>query len=635
MNDKSVECLNVDTHIPNEVRLLLSLGPKFAIPLPVTPSNAKQLLNAISTLNRFQFAVYECRTLNAMAKSFLSNITGSPPERSLQQFMTHVYNCTLKFFFENDSLMFAQADKGKVTVILEKENYVAKMNDLLLDRNTYTLINVSAHNSFNIQNQKLLHRLAHHGLVSESAISTILANEQRIANMYGLIKLHKPSTPARPVVNTQSTPGYTIAKCITSILTQAKDNHKYNIMNTKHLLQKLGHIETEPADVFVTVDIRDMFTNITTQMAIKSVRKRYQQQKITQEIPLQLIIDCITFVTQFATEIEFNGLLYKQIRGLRMGGSLSTILADFVVEDILDDTFTHVQRPKIMAKYVDDCLMLGKRRALDAIIYALNKPENQLQFLATDEDIFSRIVYLDLQLHNMHGFNDVVSSWYSKPMASGRLLNFHSTHPKSTIENTAKSYVRHMLATTHTSLWSDMLKRAEHILALNSFPNAKINAIINQSKVRVSAEMRHVVNPLLVPISSNKSLTRLSQSSSTSSPSSSQAQPHEKHSGSSPPASQWIYTHNTDGPEHPNLRSWDQTDPYDMEWLRPKEHFKYISLPYIPNVTPHIAKEIKLLKPGTMAIGSPINTMRTLNNQHKNLIANRGKPKYANPNTDR
>lgn len=283
-NEKAVKVLDIDIDdnmVPGEIKLILALGPKFALPLPISPNNAKQLLEAIGALNQFQLAVYECRTLCAMAKSYMTDIghITSRKEANLQMFMTHAYNCTLRFFYEHNNLMFAQADKGNVTVILQKDAYINKMNALLLNRSTYTPINVSAHNSFNTINERLLHRLSSLGFVKSAAITTILANEQNIANMYGLIKIHKDDAPLRPIVNTRSTPGYTIAKIIYAILAPARDTEKYNVINTAHLLQKLTYVDMGPSDSFVTIDIRDMFTNISTEMAIASVTKTLSSPK--------------------------------------------------------------------------------------------------------------------------------------------------------------------------------------------------------------------------------------------------------------------------------------------------------------------------------------------------------------------
>lgn len=547
-----------------------------------------------------------------MARHYLINLQTrkTQSDKDLQLFTMHIYNCTLRFFSENNTLMFAQADKGKITIVLPIDTYRDKMKNLLLDRNTYTPINVSSHNSYATINERLLKKLSEVNLINATAISSILANEQKIANVYGLIKVHKENAPLRPVVNTRSTPGYTIAKAITNILTPAKETHKYNIQNTRHLLQKLEHIEPEPMDIFATVDIRDMFTNVTTDMAIQAIRKRYAQGKIDRRYPLELILDCIKFVTGTATEIEFDEFLYKQIRGLRMGGSLSTILADFVVEDILDETLKRTLRPKLLAKYIDDCLLYGKRHILRQFIELLNTHETRLQFLETYEDVDQSIVYLDLRLFNQpQDAVQIKSSWYTKPMASGRLVNYRSAHQMSTINNTAISYVRHMLAITHHSMWTEMIEKAIEILHLNSFPRHIASGIIREAKQRVITDNN-----------AHKTIGTHTNTHSTSN-------------------NAYSYTNNDWIADGTQLHSWDERDPYSMEWIKPKEHIRYISLPHIPNVTPRIGQEIKRLRPNTITTGAPMNTMRTMNDKQKNLRGNndidndKNRPKYVKYNT--
>lgn len=66
-------------------------------------------------------------------------------------------------------------------------------------------------------------------------------------------------------------------------------------------------------------------------------------------------------------------------------------------------------------------------------------------------------------------------------MASGRILNFYSTHQKSTIHNTARCFVYNMFNLSDESFMSDMQRKAEHILKLNNFPEMIADKIIKEA----------------------------------------------------------------------------------------------------------------------------------------------------------
>jgi len=55
----------------------------------------------------------------------------------LLTFLTHY---TKNFVRKNPEIIFTRADKGNITVALNKSNYIKKMEEVLSDTNTYTLI---------------------------------------------------------------------------------------------------------------------------------------------------------------------------------------------------------------------------------------------------------------------------------------------------------------------------------------------------------------------------------------------------------------------------------------------------------------------------------------------------------------
>lgn len=233
-NSKAFATIDTNVAVPAEVKLMLSYGPKFSLRLPITKERTTLLFNAINALNNLHLAIYECRTLIAIAEEHIKHTdklkTNTPTNAKL--FYTHIYNCTIRFFDENKQLIMAQADKGKVSIIISKDKYIEKVHSLLDDATTYNPINVSAHTSLQKINERILNDLASHGLIKARNIPTMLANEQKIANMYGLVKIHKETQPIRPIVNTRAAPGYAIAKIVSQIISLARDTNTNTTSST-------------------------------------------------------------------------------------------------------------------------------------------------------------------------------------------------------------------------------------------------------------------------------------------------------------------------------------------------------------------------------------------------------------------
>lgn len=583
-NEKAVQRLDTTIKIPGEVKFILAFGPKFSVPLPMNEYRMKLLLHGIHKLNKFHLAVYEQRTISAITKEHMLKTRNSNMRQSsnyLQQFIIHCYNCTLKFFSDNEDHIIAMADKGNITIIMQKNDYIRKVEAHLSDVTTYQRLNVSSHIGYGKRNEFFLKKLAELNVMSRNAIPAIVATETQIPNMYGLIKMHKDDKPIRPVVNTRSAPGYTIARLLTKILTPVQETHKYNVRNSIDVIERLRYLSPDPEEIFATFDIASMYTNIDIDMAINAINKRCTQNKIKTDIPIPLLTDMVRFVIRYATEIEFNGVIYKQIRGLKMGACLSSILSDIVIEDVLDNVFTKIQRPKFFSKYVDDCLTLAHGAHIDQINLALNNASQQLQFVMDKEDDQGHITYLDIKIKNTHDYK-LHTEWYQKAIASGRFLNYLSAHPIQTIINTAKCYIFNMFAVTHTSKHKAIDAKAVKVLMCNNYPQRLCRGIIDDAR-------------------------------------------------------QKYYDLNSSQHGHDNYIDLfgdtvfiDPNDPYQIRQTTKKQNV-YAAIPHLPEITPFVRAEIRLMNPHIVTIGTPMATMKRKFDQHKNLhnVDDKG-PIYVN-----
>lgn len=63
---------------------------------------------------------------------------------------------TMSFLKENDNLMVSYADKGNITVVIDKNVYLDKINDLLNDKNTYEIVNKDLTESIQRKNNELI-----------------------------------------------------------------------------------------------------------------------------------------------------------------------------------------------------------------------------------------------------------------------------------------------------------------------------------------------------------------------------------------------------------------------------------------------------------------------------------------------
>lgn len=161
-----------------------------------------------------------------------------------------------------------------------------------------------------------------------------------------------------------------------------------------------------------------------------------------------------------------------------MGSPASPILADLVMEKLLDvcmEKFT--TKPQILTKYVDDLFAIVRDDAIMESLTILNSFNDSIKFTLEEENNYT-LPYLDTAVTRDNG--KIKVDWYQKPTASGRIINFHSKHPKRMIINTAKNLVNRVLSISDEEYHSKNKIKISNILKKNCFPGKIITELINK-----------------------------------------------------------------------------------------------------------------------------------------------------------
>ncbi|XP_062703786.1 uncharacterized protein LOC134286220 [Aedes albopictus] len=270
---------------------------------------------------------------------------------------------------------------------------------------------------FQNQNNTIVKRLQDLKLIDPYHASRLKTYKAVCPKIYGLPKAHKPGLPLRPVVPCMTAP---------TLMKQSIFKHWDEIK--KH-----------------TAICLDLFWEVT-----------------------EFCIDASYFV--------FEGTYYQQIFGTAMGSPLSPIIAEYVMEDLLDDAVaaTTVVIP-YLKKYVDDLFLALPVEKIEEVLNVLNQQNTNIQFTVEKEEN-CRLPFLDLLLVRQED-RTIKTEWYRKAISSGRFLNYHSGHPMSLKMNVAFNFAKRVLRfSTNLSL-----KKAKSIifglLRTNDYPSNIINRI--------------------------------------------------------------------------------------------------------------------------------------------------------------
>ena len=114
----------------------------------------------------------------------------------------------LKRLKTDQNIVILPADKGRVTVVMDKTDYNNKMDSLVTDKQTYEVLKRDPTPALQRKlNNKLL-TLKKTDKIDFRRYNRLRCSVPQPPKLYGLPKLHKPNIPMRPIVSFCGSPTY-------------------------------------------------------------------------------------------------------------------------------------------------------------------------------------------------------------------------------------------------------------------------------------------------------------------------------------------------------------------------------------------------------------------------------------------
>ena len=102
---------------------------------------------------------------------------------------------------KEESIIILPANKGRATVILDKEEYDEKVNNMLSDKKTYRVIKRDPTDKFKARLVKILTRLKATKKITKPQYKYLYPTADATPRLYCTPKIHKEGTPLRPIAN--------------------------------------------------------------------------------------------------------------------------------------------------------------------------------------------------------------------------------------------------------------------------------------------------------------------------------------------------------------------------------------------------------------------------------------------------
>ena len=178
----------------------------------------------------------------------------------------------MKSLKNNNDITIVPADKGCSVVVIDKEEYISKIQEHLNDANTYQLKPSDTTPTLRSKINTYLKKLFDGNFFTRSEYLYLFANSSTVPLFYAHIKIHKIGNSIRPIVSFIGSPSYNIAKYLSKLLTPSTNKSPHKLINSSDIKTKLRDFIVPSNHILVSFDVKALFTSIPIDFALSSIK---------------------------------------------------------------------------------------------------------------------------------------------------------------------------------------------------------------------------------------------------------------------------------------------------------------------------------------------------------------------------
>ena len=347
----------------------------------------------------------------------------------------------LKDLKADETITVTRPDKGKGTVILDKMEYIEKVNAILNDPSKFQMLTEDPFTVITKAEDKLqrfLRLLLIEKVITKENYKLLFPSGSSPGILYGLPKVHKTGCPIRPILSAISTFNYNLAKFLVPFLEPVTHN-EFTITNTYEFVSDLSNIDFKQFTM-ASFDVESLFTNIpldeTIEIIIDNLFKDVQKVGKFNKDQFRKMLNFAVKDSPFI----FNNNLYKQQDGVAMGSPLSPTFANAFLchhEKIWLDECPLSFKPLLYKRFVDDTFLLFENEdQIPKFLSYLNSRHKNIKFTVEHEKDNS-LPFLDTLV--VRDGNHISTSVFRKATFTGLGTNFLSFIPEQFKINSIKT----------------------------------------------------------------------------------------------------------------------------------------------------------------------------------------------------
>ena len=273
---------NISSKILNQHHIsVLQKGLAFT-PTPNKPPTLDLIVAVETGARQLGLNSDAASSLRSSAAKILANTKIPPPN------ITREERQAIKDLKNDDSISVLPADKGRATVVMDKEEYHRKMETLVDNADTYEKLNAdpTQHHRETIA-ATLLPMKAYLPAASYYRLSPSTTANPPL--MFGQPKVHKQGMPLRPIVSCRNTIFSALTKECGRILGPLVGKTSHHIKDSCDLVDKLRNISIPTGYSMCSFDLKDMFTCLDQETTLRLAKTMLENDRsLSKRTPIRI-----------------------------------------------------------------------------------------------------------------------------------------------------------------------------------------------------------------------------------------------------------------------------------------------------------------------------------------------------------
>ena len=451
---------------------VLSLGPKFCVPhrkasqleleiqfenlydqlsdlTPLAETSVEQLKSTLVS-SCYQYLNYKPRTKHLLTKRHLE---------------------ALKNLQSNQEILLSKPDKGAGIVLMNKSDYISKMNTILADQTKFLKMVKEKDKTHIIEKSisKTLISMKQSGYIDSNTFARIQPKGSVIPRLYGLPKVHKPNVPLRPILDMSNSPYHSLAKWLTELLEPVRrELAVHSLKDSFQFIELVRNAQLTQNKMF-SLDVESLFTNVPLKETVDYICDYINRTGRDIGFPTALLRKLILLCTE-NVQFLFNNDIYRQKDGVAMGSPIGPLLADIFMSKLENGPLSQTIRQfPCYCRYVDDIFVIGNHE-LDfrALLNDFNTAHPNIKF-SLEQEVDGCLNFLDVSLRKRDD-GTLSRSVYRKSTWTGQYVHFDSFTPLKLKRNLIKSLTTRTIKICSEDTIERDMENLKQIFIKNGYP---------------------------------------------------------------------------------------------------------------------------------------------------------------------